>query len=103
MADVWFDGDSKKANPRWFIGQIEEIAGRREIGDIAMKTVFRGALRGAAGTWCKLISDLNYEQIKARFITKYWSPETQRNVIAMIHSGLYSGDRDSSYENYFLK
>ena len=33
----------------------------------------------------------------------YWSVEIQRNVVAMIHSGLYNGERDGSYENYFLK
>ena len=42
MSDVYFDGDSKKVNPRWFVEQVEEIAGRREIGDNAMKTIFRG-------------------------------------------------------------
>ena len=103
LADIYFDGDSKKNNPSWFVQQIEEIAGRREIGENAMKTIFRGALKGSAGVWCRLVSDLNYENLRNRFLEKYWSPETQRNVVAMIHSGSYNGDRDGSYENYFLK
>ena len=68
-----------------------------------MKTVFRGAMRGSAGTWCRLISDGTYGQMRERFVEKYWSVETQRNVVAMIHSGSYNGERDGSYENYFLK
>ena len=86
-----FDGDAKKVNPMWFINQVEEIAGRVEIGDIAMKTIFRGAVKGNAAAWCRFISHLNYQEMRDRFLAKYWSAETQRHVIAAIHSGSFDG------------
>ena len=68
-----------------------------------MKTVFRGAMTGQAGTWCRLLSDRNFELMRRRFLTKYWSVETQRNVVAIINSVSYNGDKDGTYEHYFLK
>ena len=33
-----------------------------------MKTVFRGAMKGQAGTWCRLVSDGYYAQVREKFL-----------------------------------
>ena len=101
LADVQFNGDVKKTNPVWFIEQIENIGEGELVGEEALKRVFRTAMKGVAANWVRFADTGNYEQLKVRFLDKFWSEPVQREIFAYLKTGAYEGR--GTRENYFLK
>ena len=101
QADINFNSNIKRTNPLWFVNQIEEMANQELVGDEAIKSVFKAALKGDAANWVRFADEGEYPQLRRRFLDKYWSETIQREVNAYLRSGSYEGD--GGRETYFLK
>ena len=71
------------------------------VGEESFKKVLKAALKGEAAHWVKFADTGNYDQLRNRFIEKFWSPSIQREVSSYLRTGAHDGT--TSRENYFLK
>ena len=101
IANLIFTGNIKKTNPIWFVESIEDISYEELVGEEALKRVFKATLKGPAAQWARFADAGTYQQLRARFMYKFWSESIQREVAGYIRTGSHDGS--DNRKTYFLR
>lgn len=97
--------DEKGKNPKKFLGELEEFMNMKGIPEDWRILWFKKCIEGKVLLWYEVIGKKaeNFEDLKVRFLNRYWNEDRQAEVIRMLYSPTEFENSNLSKEKYLLR